>query len=233
MNFNFTAMIDFSDIPKLFLAFFIVLPMVSLIHEFGHVLISKLLGAKNVKIIIGSGKVLVDTKFFEIRKYYFYYGFCYFENIDDESRWRNLFIYSGGILGNIISSYLLIYLIRHEILEETIFTYQFLYFSLYYVFFSLLPMSYPDGNYSDGKIIYHLLKKNHRLIKQKHFQLWFDEDKECWKLSKERRKKIKCFDTYDEAYAKALKEARQYRPSKLEVFREKKSHFEIFPRNPM
>ena len=88
-------MIDFIDIPKLFLAFFVVLPVVSLIHEFGHVLMAKLLGAKNVKIIIGSGKVLLNTKFLEIRKYYFYYGFCYFENISDESRWRNLSIYSG------------------------------------------------------------------------------------------------------------------------------------------
>ncbi|MBW2961632.1 site-2 protease family protein [Mesonia aestuariivivens] len=222
-------MIDFLDIPKLFLAFFIILPLVSLFHEFGHVIISKLLGAKNVKIIIGSGKKLVTTKFFEIRKYYFYYGFCYFENIDDESRWRNLFIYSGGLLGNIISSYLAIYLIANEYLEETIFTYQFLYFSLYYVFFSLLPMSYPDGNYSDGKIIYYLLKKNHRLIKQKHFQLWYDAEEDCWKLSKERRKKIKNFENYE----KALKEAIHHRPSKLEVFEGNTSHFEIFPRNPM
>ena len=226
-------MIDFIDIPKLFLAFFVVLPVVSLIHEFGHVLMAKLLGAKNVKIIIGSGKVLLNTKFLEIRKYYFYYGFCYFENISDESRWRNLSIYSGGLLGNLLSSCLIIYLVSNQYLEATVFTYQFLYFSLYYVFFSLLPMSYPDGNYSDGKIIYHLLKRNHHLLQQKRFQLWYDKEKSCWKLSKETRKKVKQFEDYEKAYAKALKEARASRPSKLEIIKESNSRFEIFPRNPI
>ena len=226
-------MIDFIDIPKLFLAFFVVLPVVSLIHEFGHVFIAKLLGAKNVKIIIGSGKVLLNTKFIEIRKYYFYYGFCYFENISDDSRWRNLLVYSGGFLANILSSCLLIYFVSNKHVKATVFTYQFLYFSLYYVFFSLLPMSYPDGNYSDGKIIYHLLKRNHRLLQQKRFQLWYDEKNSCWKLSKETRKKVKEFKDYDKAYAKALKEARASRPSKLEVIKETGSRFEIFPRNPI
>ena len=67
-------MIEFWDIPKLFIAFFVILPLVSLIHELGHVIIAKILGATNVKIIIGSGRILLNTRIFEIRKYYFYYG---------------------------------------------------------------------------------------------------------------------------------------------------------------
>ncbi|MDN3595547.1 site-2 protease family protein [Zunongwangia endophytica] len=226
-------MIEFWDIPKLFIAFFIILPAVSLVHELGHVFIAKLLGAKNVKIIIGSGRILVDNRYFEIRKYYFYYGYCYFENIYDESRWRNLFIYSGGILGNILSSCVVIYIVTSQALVPTIFTYQFLYFSLYYVFFALLPMSYPDGNYSDGKIIYHLLKRNHTLLQQKQFQLWFDEDEKSWRLSSESEEEFEQLEDYDEAYEKALQRARASRPSKLEVIKKNTSHFEIFPRNPI
>ena len=59
------------------------------------------------------------------------------------------------------------------------------------------------------------------------------KDSSCWKLSKETRKKVKEFEDYDKAYAKALKEARASRPSKLEVIKETGSRFEIFPRNPI
>jgi len=226
-------MIEFWDIPKLFIAFFVILPLVSLIHELGHVIIAKILGATNVKIIIGSGRILLNTRIFEIRKYYFYYGYCYFENIDDDSRWKNLFIYSGGILANILVAILLIYVMSGDFLDTTIFTYQFLYFSMYYVFFALLPISYPDGNYSDGKIIYHLLKRNHQLLQQKRFQLWFDTDDKCWKLSVENRDQIEELDDFDKAYEIALEQARTSRPSKLEVIKENTSHFEIFPRSPI
>ena len=120
-----------------------------------------------------------------------------------------------------------------DFLDTTIFTYQFLYFSMYYVFFALLPMSYPDGNYSDGKIIYHLLKRNHQLLQQKRFQLWFDTDDKCWKLSVENSDQIEELDDFDKAYEIALEQARTSRPSKLEVIKEKTSHFEIFPRSPI
>ena len=228
-------MIEFWDIPKLFIAFFIILPVVSLVHEIGHLFIAKILGAKQVKIIIGSGKILFNARFFEIRKYYFYYGYCYFENIEDKSRWRNLLIYSGGIIANILSSFVLIYLVSNQIIVETIFTYQFLYFSLYYVFFALLPMSYPDGNYSDGKIIYYLLKRNHQLLQQKQFQLYYNKEEKTWMLSSENKDEAEFdhIDDYDEAYRKAVTHARASRPSKLEVIKKNTSHFEIFPRNPI
>jgi len=226
-------MIEFWDIPKLFIAFFVILPVVSLIHELGHVVVAKLLGAKNIKIIIGSGRILWNTRVFEIRKYYFYYGYCYFENIDDSSRWKNLFIYSGGVLVNILVAVLLIYVISGEFIASSSFTYQFLYFSMYYVFFALLPMSYPDGNFSDGKIIYHLLKRDHRLLQQKQFQLWYDKKDAHWKLAVESRDTIEKLKDFDKAYEIALEKARTSRPSKLEVIKENTSHFEIFPRNPI
>lgn len=226
-------MISLEDIPKLFCAFFVILPLVSLFHELGHVVIAKLLGAKKVKIIVGSGRVLLNTRYFEIRKYYFYYGYCYYENIGDQSRWRNLFIYSGGILGNLISSYILILIVSQEVFEPTIITHQFLYFSLYYVFFAILPMSYPDGNYSDGKIIYHLLKRSHHLLRQKHFQLWYDEETKNWKLTAENKDILQQSEEYDDAYSEGIKYAKTSRPSKLEIIKDNTSHFEIFPRNPI
>ena len=84
-----------------------------------------------------------------------------------------------------------------------------------------------------GKIIYHLLKRNHQLLQQKRFQLWFDTDDKCWKLSVENRDQIEELDDFDKSYEIALEQARTSRPSKLEVIKENTSHFEIFPRSPI
>lgn len=67
-------MFGLNDIPKFFLAFFLVLPIISLIHEAGHVFFAWLMGGKNIKVTIGSGKVLFQIGMLEVRKYYFWYG---------------------------------------------------------------------------------------------------------------------------------------------------------------
>ncbi|MAG89098.1 site-2 protease family protein [Zunongwangia profunda] len=226
-------MIEFWDLLKLCLAFFVIMPAISVFHEFGHVIAAKILGAKNIKIIIGSGKIIFNSKYIELRKYYFYYGYCYFENIDDKSKWRNLFIYSGGAIGNIMIALSLMYAIKNEMLTSSIFTYQFLYFSLYYIFFALFPMSYPDGNYSDGKIIYHLIKDSHKLIRQHLFQLRFNDKQKKWVLSSEGEEQLEEWKEYDSAYKNSLTMARSKRPSRLEILKEENTQVEIFPRNPI
>ncbi|WP_417887920.1 site-2 protease family protein [Zunongwangia sp.] len=229
-------MFDFKDIPKLFLAFFVVMPIISLIHELGHMLFAGILGAKNIKVIIGSGKIIFSNRFFEIRKYYFYYGFCYFENIDEKSSFRNILIYSGGTISNCIASAILILIISKGVLEPNIFTYQFLYFSLYYVFFALFPMSYPDGNYSDGKIIYYLLAKDKGLIRQKMYQLKWHKKNNKWILYSENEEKLEEFEKYEDARKVSVERAKQNRPSKLAIIEDEhhdNNRIEIFPRNPI
>ncbi|WP_460879085.1 hypothetical protein [Pontibacter rugosus] len=53
---------------------------------------------------------------------------------------------------------MVIYLIENNTIQPNLATYQFTYFSLYYIFFALLPMPYPGGSSSDGKIILDLIR---------------------------------------------------------------------------
>jgi hypothetical protein len=227
-------MFDLKDIPKLFLAFFIILPIISIIHETGHVFFARLLGARNIQIVIGSGKIIARKWIFEIRKYYFWYGFCYFDNIDESQKLRNIIIYLGGTIFNTLAALFMVYLVSYNWVEPGIFTYQFIYFSLYYVFFALFPMKYPDGNFSDGKILLELLKDNHELINQKRYQLAAEKDAEVWILKNNRGKEIEKFESFEEGINKSVEIAKKNRPSRLEINKgEDGTEVQIFPRTPL
>jgi hypothetical protein len=207
-------MFGLQDIPKFFLAFFIVLPVISFLHELGHVFFAWIMGGKNIKVIIGSGSVLFRLGIVEVRKYYFWYGFCSFDNLRRRQRFSNILIFAGGSLFNAMAAVVVIYLIENDMLEATIFTYQFIYFSLYYVFFALLPMPYPDGNYSDGKIILDLLR-NKTAAEDKIYRVQWNEDKKQWCVLDHDKRLVQTFDVEEDALAKAHEVAQNNRPSRL------------------
>ncbi|MFD2513257.1 M50 family metallopeptidase [Pontibacter locisalis] len=205
-------MFGINDIPKFFLAFFLVLPIISFVHEAGHVFFAWLMGGKNIKVTIGSGKVLFRLGILEVRKYYFWYGLCTFDNLRRNERIANILIFSGGALFNAIAAGAVIYLVEHQVLEAGILTYQFTYFSLYYVFFALLPMPYPDGNDSDGKVILDLIRNKAGV---KTYRVQWSQEKKQWCVLDHDRNLIKAFDHEKEALDKAQEEAQQNRPSRL------------------
>jgi hypothetical protein len=205
-------MFGINDIPKFFLAFFLVLPMISLVHEAGHVIFAWLMGAKNIKVTIGSGRVLFRVGLLEVRKYYFWYGHCTFDNLKRNKRFANILIHSGGALFNSIAAGVIIYLIEHNALEAGIFTYQFTYFSLYYVFFALLPMPYPDGNDSDGKVILDLIRNK---IQVKTYRVQWNKEKKHWCVLDHNMDLLDVTDEEEEALDKANQVAQQNRPSRL------------------
>jgi Zn-dependent protease len=205
-------MFGINDIPKFFLAFFLVLPIISFVHEAGHVFFAWLMGGKNIKVTIGSGDVLFRLGIMEVRKYYFWYGLCTFDNLKRNNRFANMLIFSGGALFNVIAAGVVIYLVEQKVLEASIFTYQFTYFSLYYVFFALLPMPYPDGNDSDGKVILDLIR-NKALVKT--YRVQWNQEKKQWCVLDHDRNLIEAFDGEEQALAKAQEVAQQNRPSRL------------------
>ena len=60
-------MFGINDIPKFFLAFFLVLPVISFLHEAGHVFFAWLMGGKNIKVTVGTGDVLFRLGLLEVR----------------------------------------------------------------------------------------------------------------------------------------------------------------------
>ncbi len=227
-------MFSISDIPKFLLAFFLVLPMVSILHETGHVFFAWLMGAKKIRIIVGSGKPVFNKSILEIRQYYFWYGFCTFENIKRKEKFANLLIFSGGVLFNLLSTIAVILLVENKVLVAGIITYQFTYFSMYYIFFTLLPMVYPGGNYSDGKIILELLEGKEEIIKERTYYIQWYTEGEKWQVLDHNSEWIESFENEEDALNKAHKIARENRPSRiLRSHGDEKKEIQNYPRIPL
>ncbi|APG59327.1 M50 family metallopeptidase [Christiangramia salexigens] len=228
-------MFGLSDVPKFILAFFIVLPVISILHEFGHVFFAWIMGGKNIKVSIGSGKSIFKIGMLDIRQYYFWYGLCTFENLPKRERFGNILIFSGGVLFNIIGIAAIGLLIQHDVLEANIFTYQFTYFSWYYIFFAILPMPYPDGNYSDGKIVWDLIKNKQDVIKERTYQVkWIDEEQH-WHVLDHNNSVVRNYEDEEEAIKMAIQIAEGNKPSRVLSERTEGEVKEIhnYPRTPL
>ncbi|EJF10709.1 site-2 protease family protein [Pontibacter sp. BAB1700] len=224
-------MFEINDLPKFFLAFFLVLPIISFVHEAGHVFFAWLMGGKNIKVSIGAGKVLFRIGIVEVRKYYFWYGLCTFENLKRNERFANILIFSGGALFNTLAALVVIYLIENKTLEPGILTYQFTYFSLYYVFFALLPMPYPDGNESDGKVILDLIQNKAQF---KTYRVEWNKEKKQWCVLDHDRELVQAFEGEEQALEKAHEVAQQNRPSRLKIFKSgKETEVQNYPKIPL
>jgi hypothetical protein len=208
-------MFGVDDIPKFILAFFVLLPVISTIHEGGHVFFAWIMGGRNIKITIGTGKPAFRWGMIEVRQYYFWYGVCTFDNIKHQKKFAQILIFSGGALFNLLSTIAVILLVENDMLKEGLVTYQFTYFSLYYIFFALIPIPYPDGNYSDGKIILDLIRGKENIIKAQIYRLqWSQEDHQWW-VSDFNNDLINRYEDEKEALDKVNEVARSNRPSKV------------------
>ncbi|WP_026690970.1 site-2 protease family protein [Alteribacter aurantiacus] len=150
-------MFGWSDIPTAILAFFVILPMVMLIHELGHYLLTRLFGGK-IAFTLGRGKVIFKLGGIEVRRVYFLDSWCQIKELKVSNRWSHALVYMGGPLFNIFTIIIINSSIHMGWVEPHILFYQFVYFSLYFTFFALLPVEYGKGHPSDGKAIYDVLK---------------------------------------------------------------------------
>jgi hypothetical protein len=228
-------MFGISDIPKFILAFFLILPVISILHEAGHVFFAWLMGAKKIRVVIGSGKPVLDFGIVEIRQFYFWYGFCNFENIKRKEKLANILIFSGGALFNLLSIIAVILLVENEVLEEGMLTYQFTYFSMYYVFFAMLPMIYPDGNFSDGKVILELLRNKKEVIKERTYKVQWKSESEEWEVLDYQNNLIQSFQKEEDACEKARSTAQEHRPSRIVRVKgdEEEKEIQNYPRIPL
>lgn len=137
--------------------FFFILPIVTLIHESGHVLIARLFGGK-IKFCIGTGQTLFNIGPLEIKKKYFMEGWCQYESLTYNKTWAHVSIYLAGSAFNFIVILIINLLITMETIPATLFFYQYAYFSIYFIFFSLFPYKNDNGKPSDGMAIFDVIK---------------------------------------------------------------------------
>ena len=227
-------MFGISDLPKFFLAFFLVLPLISILHEGGHVFFAWLMGGKNIKVSVGSGKPIFNWGMIEVRRYYFWYGLCTFENLRVNRRWSNILVFGGGSLFNLIGVLAVMILVEQQLMETNMFTYQFTYFSLYYIFFALFPMPYPDGNYSDGKIILDLLRNKEYAVMERIYRVQWNAEKEQWHVLNHEEDFVEAFENEEEACNKAREVAKNYRPSRVVNVKDgEEKEIHNYPRIPL
>ncbi|PRD54659.1 site-2 protease family protein [Sphingobacterium gobiense] len=227
-------MFGIEDIPKFILAFFVLLPVISAIHEGGHVFFAWLMGGKNIRITIGTGKPVFRWGLVEVRQYYFWYGFCTFDNITRQRTIANILIFSGGVLFNLLAAIAVILLVEKDILEEGLFAYQFTYFSLYYIFFALIPIPFPDGGYSDGRIILDLIRGKENIITPRVYYVRWDQDGNQWRVFDDQEELIASYEGKMEALNKANEVARSNRPSMVMNSKGgKETEISNYPRIPL
>lgn len=150
-------MFTLKDIPTFFWSFFLVLPLVSIIHQLGHTFFVVIFGGKG-SFDLGRGRILFRIGFFKFRKLYFLDSFCDYRDLKIDNKLTHALVYLGGTFFNLLTVIITNTLIAQEILPPTLFFYQFAYFSVYFVFFALLPVHYGKGHPSDGMALIELIK---------------------------------------------------------------------------
>ncbi|MFS0592792.1 hypothetical protein AB1L05_14480 [Cytobacillus horneckiae] len=150
-------MFEWNDLITAFWAFFLILPIVSLIHQLGHWTMAKVLGGDS-NLVIGRGKTLVTFGPITIKRIYIADSSCSYKGLKINNKLAHILVHSGGIIFNLSTMLILNLFISMNIIPETSYFYQFGYFSAYYVFFALLPIKYNDEHVSDGLAIYEIFR---------------------------------------------------------------------------
>ncbi|PLT27482.1 hypothetical protein [Peribacillus deserti] len=181
-------MFGFNDFLKFFSAFFVIFPIVTVIHLCGHLFFVTIYGGREKKIVVGCGRTLFSLWKVEIRTFYFWSGGCEFKKLGCNTRMSNTLIFLGGSIFNLASILLVNLFIFLKYMEPSVWSYQFQYFSFNTMFFALFPMDFPNGTPSDGKAVW-LLWKNR--IEDKHSDdlIFRDIEEELEKIQADQKEK--------------------------------------------
>ena len=140
-----------------------------ILHEIGHVLMSRILFSdKNWWIELGIGAPVVCTKRLVINTHFYMFGFAHFTQ-HDGARWRRILRLAGGFITNTLCAglFLLLFWFFELRLEPyspaAQYIYDFLgvafFYNLFLIITSATPLKYSfTGGYSDGYRIWKLLR---------------------------------------------------------------------------
>jgi hypothetical protein len=150
-------MFGISDFLGFLLALLILSPFVAFIHELGHAFFAWVFGGE-FKFSLGRGKKVFHIGPFSLHRMYFLDAFCYYSKLKWNNRLTHLLVHAGGIIFNLGSVLMLNLLIHLGYIEPHDLFVRYSYFSVWLATFSLIPVDYGNGNYSDGLSIYRILR---------------------------------------------------------------------------
>ncbi|MDQ0208802.1 hypothetical protein [Alkalicoccobacillus murimartini] len=145
------------DLFRLIVSALIILPITTIIRESGYYFAVTILGAKEKKLIVGSGPILFTLPTIEVRRYFFMYSWMEYEELNPSNRFWHGLIYASPIISPLVVGLLINSLLATDILESNMFWSTFLFYIFYYVFFDLIPVYLPDGQPTNGRAIFDLI----------------------------------------------------------------------------
>lgn len=150
------------DVVRLVMAALIILPVTAVIREGGYYFAATLLGAKDKKLTVGSGPVLFAFPTLEVRRYFFMYSWMEYEVLQPSNRFWHGVIYASPIIGPLLLGIIINTLLAQDILPSNMFWDTLMYYLFYYIFFDLIPVYLPDGQPTNGRAIYDLIRYGER-----------------------------------------------------------------------
>ena len=151
-------MFGISDFISFLLALLLIYPFVTVVHESGHAFFAWVFGGE-FNFSLGRGKTVLHIGPFSIHRMYFLDAFCEYEKLKWSNRLTHFLVHAGGVIFNLGSVLVLNLLIFLGIIEPHQIFVRYSYFSVWLATFSLVPVDYGNGNYSDGLSIYRVLRK--------------------------------------------------------------------------
>jgi hypothetical protein len=138
---------------------FIFSPINLFIHELGHAFFIKVFGGKMKCIYVGSGEPILKIQKVVINKYFFLFGLADYEDhsIKITNKLSYFLIAIGGVLFNAITLTIVILVFNAYDPNHFLKGY-YIGFTAMLILSAIIPITYPDGNESDGKYIMNLLK---------------------------------------------------------------------------
>ncbi|WP_210367703.1 hypothetical protein [Bacillus sp. REN3] len=152
-------MFGFPELWSFLLALLLIYPFVTLVHELGHAFFAWIFGGE-FKFSLGRGKKIFKKGPFSLNLMYFLDSYCEYAHLKWNTRLSHFLVHAGGIIFNLGSVFLLNVLIAKGIIGQNPIFLRYSYFSVWLATFSLVPVDYGKGNYSDGLAIYYVLRYN-------------------------------------------------------------------------
>ena len=156
-------MFGLSDLISLVISAFIILPIVIFLRECGYLIVSKLFGAENPRLTLGSGPRVFKLGIFDVRKYYHLYSWFSYDSLKRTSNFAYIAIYASPILMNVGVALTINALLANGYFQEYArFWDRFIFYSFYYVLFDVVPMKTVNGKPNNGLIIYEMIRYGKR-----------------------------------------------------------------------
>lgn len=139
---------------------FVILPILTIIHELGHVCAALVFKQEVVKIKMGSGKKLFSIHKLDVHLFYFWNGVCLFKIKEGLSVRKVIVIFLMGAVFNLVAGFILMWIRSHgyfnNIFESIVFK-DLISTSFVFGLSNLLPIRFRTFHF-DGHQIMSLIK---------------------------------------------------------------------------